>query len=142
MTIQALTDLVEDRSERTVKEVDQVVHLLVSEYFECLPPPTPTPTPTATATPPPSDGFIDVEVLHFVGARYPLEQLHLAEADACLAKHYHAGVRVFSLEGGDLLDPNPLVCGFGRENKVEITVERIEMTVWEDYRNRLIAATD
>lgn len=130
--------------------------------FECLagPPPTPTriltptpattptptptasPTPTVTPTPRPPEGFIDVEVLNFEGEHYPLEQFHLADPDQCQSKHYHAGFRVFSLHGGDPLDPATAVCGFGRAEEVEVTVERIEMAVWEDYRDRLAAATD
>lgn len=148
LTVQALTDAVENREELQFKEVDQVVHLFVSEYFECLPPPTPTPTatppptPMATATPRPPEGFIDVEVLHFAGERFPLEQFHLDEPDSCTLEHYHADFEVHSLEGGVALDPDRGGCGFGTVARITITTDRITDAVWADYRDRFAGVDD
>jgi hypothetical protein len=123
---------------------------------QCLPRGTeiPTPTPTLTPTPPPTstpgptrtprppEGFIDVEVLHYEGQRFPLEQFHEAKPDTCILEHLHATYRVHSLEGGSALDPEPFECGFGTILDVVVTRERITDAIWADYRNRLAESTD
>lgn len=106
------------------------------------PTPFPTPTPGPTRTPRPPEGFIDVEVLHYEGQRFPLEQFHLAEPDTCLLDHFHADFEVYSLEGGSAFDPDRPECGFGTIFDAVITVERVTDAVWADYRNRFAGLDD
>jgi hypothetical protein len=131
-----------------------VAGVMLSAPVECRAPgaDTPTPTPTApptpsptwpptatpgpTRTPWPPEGFIDVEVLHFEGQRFPLEQFNLAEPDECLLDHYHADFAAHSLEGGIAFDPDRGGCGYGTVLEARITIERITDEVWADYRRR------
>ncbi len=131
-----------------------VAGVILSAPVECRAPgaDTPTPTPTApptpsptwpptatpgpTRTPRPPEGFIDVEVLHFEGQRFPLEQFNLAKPDECLLEHYHADFAAHSLEGGVAFDPDRGGCGYGTVLEARITIERITDAVWADYRGR------
>ncbi len=131
-------------SEESPTEPDNVT----SEESTTEPTPTPTPPPAEPGAGPVEsvgDGgeaveMVQVNVIVFGGQHYPAEQFHIARPDRCGADHIHANSdKVFSLEGGSTIDPDPDKCGFGEASAVEEVVIEVPLSDWEDYDQRRTA---